>query len=339
MRATHRGAPGTEARRHAARTPGPAPVRLPRPQPRPAGPPRRAGRGAVVRQGRPARVRVAARAAAQPPAQGARPGRAGGPQRAAAGPARRRLDRLGGRARSCSRAPATRSRPATPQEAWDAAKEAVEIAERGLLPGLEAPWIDARRGELADLRVEALETLAAAGTRLGGAAWPEAEQAARAAVQAQPFRESARAALMEVLRARGNVNEALRVYEDIRVLLREELGSSPGAALVALHEQLLRDDPAAGARSPRRAPARTPSTLVERDREVALLDTLLAGGDRRRGPRGPDRGPARDRQVAPDVGVPPPRRAPRARSCSTRARASSSASSRSASSASCSRRS
>ena len=48
---------------------------------------------------------------------------------------------------------------------------------------------------------------------------------------------------MEVLRARGNANEALRVYEDIRVLLREELGSSPGAALVALHEQLLRDDP------------------------------------------------------------------------------------------------
>ena len=65
----------------------------------------------------------------------------------------------------------------------------------------------------------------------GSAAPPgrEAEQAARAAVQAQPFRESARAVLMEVLRARGNVNEALRVYEDVRVLLREELGSSPGA--------------------------------------------------------------------------------------------------------------
>src|SRR6187549_1688228 len=37
------------------------------------------------------------------------------------------------------------------QDAWDSAKLAVEIAERGLLPGLEAPWIDARRGELADL--------------------------------------------------------------------------------------------------------------------------------------------------------------------------------------------
>ena len=215
----------------------------------------------MVGQGRAARVRVAARAAAQPPAQGARPGRAGRPQRAAAATARRRLDRLGGRAQAAlARAPRARGRQ--PGEAWDAAKQAVEIAERGLLPGLEAPWIDAKRGELADLRVEALETLATAGTRLGGAAWPEAEQAARAAVQAQPFRESARAALMEVLRARGNVNEALRVYEDIRVLLREELGSSPGAALVAQHEQLLRDDPAV---APQPAPA-APGTRRPRPR-------------------------------------------------------------------------
>ncbi len=158
------------------------------------------------------------------------------------------------------------------QHAWEAAREAVEIAERGLLPGLEAPWIDSRRSELADLRVEALEALATAGIRLGGAAWPDAEQAARAAVQAQPYRESARVALMEVLRARGNVNEALRVYEDIRVLLREELGSTPGARLVSLHEQLLRDEPPAPVEKPRPAT----SGLVERDREVALLDSLLA---------------------------------------------------------------
>ena len=207
----------------------------------------------MVRQGRAARVRVAARPAAEPPAQDARPGRAGralrtapvlpedawvdwevAPERVRA--ARAALDNGGA------------------QHAWEAAREAVEIAERGLLPGLEAPWIDSRRSELADLRVEALEALAIAGIRLGGAAWPDAEQAARAAVQAQPYRESARVALMEVLRARGNVNEALRVYEDIRVLLREELGSTPGARLVALHEQLLRDEP--GAPSPSRSRGR-----------------------------------------------------------------------------------
>jgi DNA-binding SARP family transcriptional activator len=110
-----------------------------------------------------------------------------------------------------------RAREATdPKTAWDAAQAALEIADGGLLPGLETPWIDSRRGELADLRVEALETLALAGAQLGGAAHPEAEQAARAAAGAQPFRESARASLMEVLRARGNVNEALRVYLPFR---------------------------------------------------------------------------------------------------------------------------
>ncbi len=162
-----------------------------------------------------------------------------------------------------------RSNP-DPQQAFDAAKAALEIADGGLLPGLDAPWIDSFRSELGDLRVEALETLAAAGAKLGGPAAHEAEQAARAAVEAQPFRESARAALMEVLRARGNVAEALRVFEDVRILLREELGASPGAALVGLHEQLLRDEPV-----PRPAAKPAPSSLVEREREVALLGSLL----------------------------------------------------------------
>src|SRR3954451_18479423 len=148
---------------------------------------------------------------------------------------------------------ARRALGADDQTAWDNAHAALEIAQGGLLPGLEAPWIDSKRGELGDLRVEALEAVAGSGARLGGAALPEAEQAARAAAQAEPFRESARAALMEVLRARGNVAEALLVYEDVRVLLREELGTSPGARLVALHEQLLRDEPA-----PRPAAAAAP---------------------------------------------------------------------------------
>src|SRR6185436_15178603 len=135
---------------------------------------------------------------------------------------------------------------------------AESIAAGGLLPELEAPWIDVRRAELGDLRLEALELRAAAGIRLGFAALPEAERAARTAVELAPFRESARAALMEVLAARGNQAEALRAFEDARVLLREELGSSPGPALVALHERLLREEPSAAA--PIAVPA--PSGLV-----------------------------------------------------------------------------
>ena len=130
------------------------------------------------------------------------------------------------------------------QAALDAARAALEIAEGGLLPGLQARWVDEKRAELADLRLELLEVVAAGGARLGGAELPRAEQAARAAVEAAPFRESARAALIEVLRERGNIADALRAFEDARTLLREELGATPGPLLLRAHQQLLRAEPA-----------------------------------------------------------------------------------------------
>ncbi|HEY8582183.1 MAG TPA: BTAD domain-containing putative transcriptional regulator, partial [Capillimicrobium sp.] len=133
----------------------------------------------------------------------------------------------------------------TPQEAWIAARAVLEIAEGGLLPGLEARWLDEKRAELEEGRIELLEVIALSGARLGGAQLPRAEQAARAAVDLAPFRESARAALIEVLRARGNVADALRAYEDARILLREELGATPGPLLARLHGELLRGEPAA----------------------------------------------------------------------------------------------
>src|SRR3954453_9715552 len=163
--------------------------------------------------------------------------------------------------------------------AWQAATEAAEIASAGLLPGLEADWIDERRRELADLRVEALEATAVAGAALGGAHLAGAERAARAAVEAAPFRESARAALMEILRAGGNVAEALRAYEELRTMLRDELGTPPSARVIALHERLLRDDqepvPAAPAAEPAPVPRDSGSRIVERDNEIGLIGMLL----------------------------------------------------------------
>src|SRR3954471_18658488 len=166
--------------------------------------------------------------------------------------------------------------------AWQAANEAAEIASAGLLPGLEADWIDERRRELADLRVEALEATAVAGAALGGAHLAGAERAARAAVEAAPFRESARAALMEILRAGGNVAEALRAYEDLRTMLRDELGTPPSPRVMALHERLLRDDQeptATQAAEPVAAPPPAPRDsgprIVERDNEIGLIGMLL----------------------------------------------------------------
>ena len=46
---------------------------------------------------------------------------------------------------------------------------------------------------------------------------------------------------MEILAARGNIAEALRVYEELRTLLREELGATPSPPIQALHVQLLKE--------------------------------------------------------------------------------------------------
>jgi len=50
------------------------------------------------------------------------------------------------------------------------------------------------------------------------------------------------------------------------VLLREELGTSPGPALARLHEELLRGEARVAA-----SPPPSPAELVEREREVATL--------------------------------------------------------------------
>ena len=123
--------------------------------------------------------------------------------------------------------------------AWNEALEAERIFSAGLLPGLEARWIDEHRALLEELRLKALEAVARTGAGLGTSEQSRAERAARQAVEAAPFRESARVALIEVMRAQGNVAEALRAYEELRVLLRDELGTFPAPELTALHEQLL----------------------------------------------------------------------------------------------------
>ena len=163
--------------------------------------------------------------------------------------------------------------------AASAAREAAALAEPGLLPGFEAPWLDGPRADLRDLRVEALEVAAEAGLGLGGPDLPPAEADARAAVAASPYRESARAVLIRVLQARGNIAEALLAFEDVRTLLRDELGTSPGPELLALHEQLLHPQAAAPATvvpPPAAAPAAPSVVLVEREDELAELERLLA---------------------------------------------------------------
>ncbi|MBL7524433.1 AAA family ATPase, partial [Frankia sp. CNm7] len=139
--------------------------------------------------------------------------------------------------------------------AWAAGSAALETASQGFLVGLDAPWVDDRRRELEQLRLGALEAVAEAGVALGGARLAGAERAARELTREAPLREAGHRLLMEALAARGEEAEALAAYEQLRVALREELGTGPGAAVRALHARLL----AGGAAGPRPAPAPAPA--------------------------------------------------------------------------------
>ena len=122
------------------------------------------------------------------------------------------------------------------------ARACLEIDCTSFLPDGDGDWVWDRRRELETMRVRALEVLAGACVHLSDLG--AAEQAARAAVGEAPFRESAYRRLMEVHEAAGNPAEALRVFEELRKRLREDLGTSPGPASIALHDRLLRNEPA-----------------------------------------------------------------------------------------------
>lgn len=172
--------------------------------------------------------------------------------------------------------------------AWEGAAMAAEIAGRGFLVGHDSPWVEERRGEIEELRLRALEALARSGVALGGARLSAAERAARELIAAVPLREAGHRLLMEALAARGEVAEALAAYEHLRVLLCEELGTTPSATARALHERLL-----ASERSAPRASGRVPLpgllarrdqlTLIGREAELEHLRDAWARARRGHG--------------------------------------------------------
>jgi DNA-binding SARP family transcriptional activator len=124
-------------------------------------------------------------------------------------------------------------------QAWGPAGIAYHVATRPFLTGLDAPWIDQWRRRLEEVRQRGLECFAAAGLGLGGPALAQAEERARMLTELAPYRETGHQILMEALERRGNLAEALRAYERLRILLREELGIAPSPTLQAVHRRLL----------------------------------------------------------------------------------------------------
>jgi DNA-binding SARP family transcriptional activator/tetratricopeptide (TPR) repeat protein len=160
----------------------------------------------------------------------------------------------------------------------DQARAAIELLAPGFLPGQEGEWVDARRREIEDLRLEALELAARGGLALGGTELARAERASRELISRSPYRETGHRFLMEALAASGNVAEALRAYEELRVLLREELGTAPAPEVQEIHRRLLAGEPSrqpAASPSPAPAPAATAA-----DRPRAPLPAALSPRER-----------------------------------------------------------
>ncbi|ACU34352.1 AfsR/SARP family transcriptional regulator [Actinosynnema mirum] len=146
--------------------------------------------------------------------------------------------------------------------------------------------------DLAELRLVALEERAAAELELGHHL--EVVGELRQLVAEHPFRERLVAQAVLALYRSGRRADALDAYQRFHRRLVDELGIDPGPDLRALHERVLRDDPALlPARAPETpgvaprpgvvVPAQLPaaaSGFVGRDEELAWLDRLCDTRDR-----------------------------------------------------------
>lgn len=101
------------------------------------------------------------------------------------------------------------------------------IASRGFLVGEVGDWIEGQRRVLADTEVQAIEIAAEAELR-GGKAMA-AHRLGRELVGVDPLRESGYRLLMRALAASGNRALAIRIMDECRAVLREQVGVGPSA--------------------------------------------------------------------------------------------------------------
>jgi len=118
----------------------------------------------------------------------------------------------------------------------DLGSHAMRALSNDLLPDYYDDWIVHESDAWLQLRVHALEALAA--QLLSARRFGEAAAAATLAVRAEPLRETARCALIRVHLAEGNQSDALDEFQRYRALIRAELDLEPTARLHALVRDL-----------------------------------------------------------------------------------------------------
>ena len=128
--------------------------------------------------------------------------------------------------------------PVAPPPAADLSAGAIRTLSADCLPDWYEDWAIIESEEWRQLRLHALDALALHLTAAGR--FGDAVAAALAAMRAEPLRESACAALIRVHLAEGNQSEAIRAFEQFRILLARELGIGPTPGLRALLSALQR---------------------------------------------------------------------------------------------------
>jgi DNA-binding SARP family transcriptional activator len=122
------------------------------------------------------------------------------------------------------------------EDKGDLDDRAISTLSVDLLPDWYDDWAVAEAEEWRQLRLHALDALAERLTANGR--YADACSAALAAVKAEPLRETAHAALIQIYLAEGNRAEALAAYEHYRELLSSELGLEPTSLIQALIEDI-----------------------------------------------------------------------------------------------------
>ncbi len=143
-----------------------------------------------------------------------------------------------------------------PHEAGQAAEQALALWRGRPYPTVaDEPWATAAVARLEELRDQVRELLAEA--LLADGAPEEALLVVGAAVAETPLRERLWSLRMLAQHRLGRPEEALRSYQQVRAVLRDELGLQPGPELRELHGRMLAEDPTlAGPLAPARpAPA------------------------------------------------------------------------------------
>lgn len=118
-----------------------------------------------------------------------------------------------------------------PEAACGSALVAASITRDPFLPGWSSAWCDARRAELDETRIRALECLAEVWL-MRGAPRLAARDAAEA-VARNPYREPAYRQLIRAHAAAGSRAEAMKAYDDLRRVLDTELDLTPSPETAA----------------------------------------------------------------------------------------------------------